>query len=210
MEKINPIITVTEYIGAFVVGCVGLGLFTSHVIFPYNIPFGGYAAYVLYVCALIVMVCTIYRKFFLKFGITPKVLTIMGLVLLLAGSSMAFHSPEYFTWAVHLPVMFWLRVSIYSIPAICMDGATFTLFIVWFENTMKHRPVRENLLTEIAFVMYASFTITANFLAINFKIPVSEHILLSKVVTICIIGITLGYVVILKWSLIKNLIKKLS
>jgi hypothetical protein len=74
---------------------------------------------------------------------------------------------------------------------------------------MKHRPVRENLLTEIAFVIYVSFTITANFLAINFKIPVYEHILLSKVVTVCIIAITLAYVAVQKRNWIENQIKKL-
>lgn len=168
-----------ESIGAVVVLLVWMALTNFVVIFPENLPMISMVIYGMYTFATITMILTIFRSSEL---INYRILTVCGIALLVMGASIPYLVPEYFHWAVNVHQWYWLRVSVYSVPAICIEGAIFTLFVVLHESGLEHRTEREKLLLTIGFVLYAILTVTANFLSINRVITVDSHILFSKIV----------------------------
>ncbi len=168
-----------ETIGAIVVLFVWLALTNFVIIFPQTIPMLSFVIYGMYSFATITMILTIFRSSSL---ISYRLLTVCGIALLIMGASIPYIIPEYFHWAVSIHEWYWLRVSVYSVPAICIEGAIFTLFVILHENSLGNRTHREKLLLTIGFVVYAILTVALNFMSINKTITVDSHILFSKVV----------------------------
>ena len=167
-----------EIVGAIVVFFVWLALINFVIAFPETKPPLSLIIYGMYGFATITMVLTIFRRFLASY----RLITICGIILLIMGASIPYLVPEYFHWAVNIHEWYWLRVSVYSIPAICIEGAIFTLFVVLHENSLGNRTEREKILLTIAFVVYAILTVTFNFMSINKSITVDSHILFSKIV----------------------------
>lgn len=186
-----------ETVGAIVVLLVWLALTNFEIIFPDTIPMISLVIYGMYTFATITMILTIFRSSKL---ISYRILTVCGTVLLIMGASIPYLVPEYFHWAVNVHQWYWLRVSMYSVPAICIEGAIFTLFVVLHENGLEHRTDREKLLLTIGFVVYATFTVTANFMSINKTISVDSHILFAKIVAAVVLFFTMIMVVLHKKS----------
>lgn len=168
-----------EVVGAIVVFFVWLALTNFVIAFPETTPSLSLVIYGMYGFATITMILTIFRSSKL---ISYRLLTVMGILLLIMGASIPYIVPEYFHWAVDIHEWYWLRVSVYSIPAICIEGAIFTLFVVLHENSLGNRTEREKILLTIAFVVYAVLTVTFNFMSINKSITVDSHILFAKIV----------------------------
>lgn len=187
--KINKYIFLgIEGIGAVVVLLVWMALTNYVVIFPETIPMISMVIYGMYTFATITMIMTIFRSYQL---INYRILTVCGIALLIMGASIPYLVPEYFHWAVNVHQWYWLRVSVYSVPAICIEGAIFTLFVVLHESGLEHRTEREKLLLTIGFVLYAILTVTLNFMSINKSITVDFHILFSKVAAAIVFLFTL-------------------
>jgi hypothetical protein len=168
-----------EGIGAVVVLLVWMALTNYVVIFPETIPMISMVIYGMYWFATITMIMTIFRSSEL---INYRILTVCGIALLIMGASIPYLVPEYFHWAVNVHQWYWLRVSVYSVPAICIEGAIFTLFVVLHESGLEHRTAREKLLLTIGFVLYAILTVAWNFMSINRSITVDSHILFAKII----------------------------
>ena len=168
-----------ESIGAVVVLLVWMALTNFVVIFPETVPKLSFVIYGMYTFATITMVLTIFRSSKL---INYRILTVCGIALLIMGASIPYLVPEYFYWAVNVHQWYWLRVSVYSVPAICIEGAIFTLFVVLHESGLEHRTAREKLLLTIGFVLYAILTVAWNFMSINRSITVDSHILFAKII----------------------------
>lgn len=191
-----------EILGAAVILCVCLALSTSLIIFPDYMPSMWLIMYGMFYFAMATMTMTIYRS---CSWISYKLLTVCGILLLLAGAGIAYSVPMYFHWAVNLNEWYWLRVSVYSIPAICIEGGIVTLFIVLLDTELAKWTKRARLLIVTVFVLYAVFTVTANFLSINRVMTVDSHILFSRIVSAVVMVFT-AIVIIFKRSLLKKII----
>lgn len=188
MKKLEYIFYGLEFIGALVVLCVWAALIREFSIMS-ELWMNGLLIYALLTFATITMVITLYRERFKSNQILP----IMGIALLLLGAYIPYFDSEYLFWAINLPIEFWFRVSIYSIPAICTEGAAFTLFLAAYKKFPKSFS-RKTLLLSIGFIIYAVSTIVMNFLAINYVIPVESHVLFSHVSISWVIIITIAYI----------------
>lgn len=116
-----------------------------------------------------------------------RFLAVWGIVLLIIGGGALVFLPEFFHTMKELPYSYWHRVSLYSLPAICIEGGLFSLFRGYLAYAAQKRTIREHQLLFIVFVLYATVAVSANFLAINNTISINEQLLFSRI----ILGITL-------------------
>lgn len=175
-----------ELVGALTIACVWLGVLSFRSLqitgMPYLLVFGmlGFAT--------VVMLVTIFRRIWPRYTL----IFVLGALLLVLGGSIAFFFPQYFFDAYALKAMYWIRVSMYSLPAICIEGGILTLYIAFVEKGMGLRTDREKLLMAIAFVLYAIMTVTTNFMTINGTIAVQNHVWFAQAVTVFVGMVTLG------------------
>lgn len=178
--KKNKIILGIEVLGGIVLMFVCLALISSAVVFPDYLQQVKILIYSMFFIAMAVATMTIFRTGkYIKYSM----LTVGGILLLILGASVAYLVPEFFHWAINFDTFYWLVVSIYSIPAICIEGGIFTLFIVFLETSLSNRSKREKYLIVTCFALYATLTVTTNFLTINGVITVDSHILFSRIVS---------------------------
>ncbi len=133
-------------------------------------------------------------SFVRRYGFTSyRWLTFLAIMLLIIGGGVFYGLPQFFYGALALRLPFWYRVSLYTLPAICVEGGLLTLFTVFVERGLSHRSSRERMLISVLFVAYAVLTIGANFLVVNRVLSVEAHLALVRwflaIVAVLFIGI---------------------
>lgn len=122
-------------------------------------------------------------------------LSILGVMLFVTGGCVIYFAPVYFTVAIDLPVSFWHKVVWYTLPAVMIEGGIFTMFTVLMENgTHDNLFIREKRLLSVAFLGYAVFTVTFNFLVLNGIFLPEEHVFWSQIVYVIISAITVNII----------------
>lgn len=104
-----------------------------------------------------------------------------------------FLSPRYFTEMLMYPTHFWGIVSLYSIPAICAEGALFNFFFYFPPWRLTTSTIKIPSWYGFVFIAYATLAILINFLALLKYITPSTHIIFAR--TILIIA-SMGYIYI--------------
>ncbi len=174
-----------ELVGALTIACVWLGVIAFRAL-GFDTSFGLIMLGML-LFATLVMLITIGRRLWVWYPL----ITVLGVTLLLLGGMVALCMPEYFFSAYALQAPYWLRVSVYSLPAICIEGGIFTLYIAFVEKGALFRTAREKLFMAIGFLLYAITTVTANFMTINGSIAVHDHIQFARIVTLVVLILTI-------------------
>lgn len=107
-------------------------------------------------------------------------LTILGAVLFALGGMVFFFEEHFFMVALQLDQHFFGRLSMYTLPAICIEGGILTLFTVFLEKhrNQSHKSLR---IMRMLFMSYFIIMVTSNFLAVSLLINVSSHIIFSKI-----------------------------
>lgn len=113
-------------------------------------------------------------------------LAVWGIFLLIIGGGALVFLPEFFHTMKELPYSYWHRVSLYSLPAICIEGGLFSLFRAYLVYASHKRTSREHWLLFIVFILYATTAVGVNFLAINNTISIAHQLLFSRI----ILGVT--------------------
>jgi hypothetical protein len=182
MKKIEAYtITAIELLGMIVL------VFVLLAIAAVNVPWSQISAQVYY--AHQILVAAIIASFTLSLvwlttrsQPSPKTSLALGIILIAVGAAAVFFVPEYFhtMYAVALP--YWFRVSLYSLPAICIEGGMFNLFRGYLSSRKGMHTVREHRLLLAMFIVYATVEVVTNFQAINGTILVSIQITLLRVI----------------------------
>ncbi len=110
-----------------------------------------------------------------------NILFIVGVLVLLIGGSVFYFQSSFFSTILPIPMGFWLKVSIYSLPAMCVEGGLLTLFTV-FNETRGKIVMRENIMLQIFFLLYAVVTISINFFVIKGYLSTDHQILISRII----------------------------
>lgn len=140
------------------------------------------------------LVCSVFRVYgFLK--LTLKFMFIISCVLFIFTTIIFFFFSQFFTETLNFPSHFWAVVSLYSIPAICAEGALFNFFFYYPPWSMAKSNITIPAWYGWIFVTYASCAILINFLAIFKVITPHTHIMSARI----ILSIALcGYIIIYK------------
>lgn len=109
-----------------------------------------------------------------------------GFLLLVSGGAVFYFVPSYFYQLLSVDLPFWFKVSIYSLPAICVEGGLFTLFTDFMESERRVTP-REYGLLSFAFLLYTAGSVTANFMVILGNLAISHQILFARLIVTAVI-----------------------
>ena len=115
----------------------------------------------------------------------------LGTALLILGAYVFFMDAGFFGIAATLPLSFWHRVTLYTLPAICVEGGLLTLLTVFLEKAARVPP-RERTLVLVMFPLYAVAIIATNFLAVGGIVPVEIHVEFSRIVIIAMVVVISG------------------
>jgi hypothetical protein len=120
---------------------------------------------------------------------------IYGVIIMTLGGIVVYLLPSYFHSYFDLPINFWKKVSLFSLPAICIEGGLFTLYTE-LEHIRLKLLKREHRIVNIAFIIYTISAITTNFLVLNSVWPINEQLLFYRTLIAILTFVTL--VLILK------------
>lgn len=110
--------------------------------------------------------------------------------LFLSSSSVFLWNQDYFTHGLALPLSFWHRVSFYTLPAITLESAIVTAFVLFIK--IKSLTKKEYYYTTSLFFMYTLFTLLVNFMVIgDIFFTVTDHLRIARVIIITFAIITL-------------------
>lgn len=124
-----------------------------------------------------------------------KNLIISGFVLLLSGGLVMIFIPEFFNIMKNIPYSYWHKVSVYSLPAVCIEGGLFNLFQAHVLSSRKTTK-RENVFLFSGFLVYAITAVSINFFALSEVVSIKEQLMFSK--NILLMTIIISFVVYLK------------
>ncbi len=173
-----------EYVGILVLGLVATAT-SSHLEMLSSMPaIFSRVAVMMMVLLVLLLGISIVRN---SIGISYRLLFVFGMVLVGVGAYVVYVTPSYFQYAYELPVTYWLKVCWYTLPAIMIEGGILTLFTVLIERGLNQRTNREKMLLS---VMYASMTVTANFLVLGGIISIPDHILWSQVIVTAVLVVS--------------------
>jgi hypothetical protein len=125
--------------------------------------------------------------------VLQKCRTIFGVIILAVGASVFFALPEYFSTLINAPLDFWILVSIYSLPAICVEGGLFTLFTEFLEHERRIK-THEYVWLSVVFLLYIGGSVTANFLVIQGVLTVENQVIFARFIVIA--SIIIGALVV--------------
>jgi predicted membrane protein len=175
---------ITEIIGILTLGLVVHSLLT-HSVEPNILRTVGL------VLATVSLVTATFYQFLHSNSFNRVRVALAGFLLLFSGYVFYF-SPEYFQYSLGLNLTFWDIVSVYSLPAIALEGAIFTLLD---QLSYQYSDKRSRRLISFMFVFYAFFAVATNFAAIAGTIQISHQILFSRAIWLLVIISTGIYVV---------------
>jgi|GEM_PF-2561553 len=144
-------------------------------------PIAVYAGFVILVSSIVISLCS---SLFRLSGLwsDDRFLVLWGIVLLVVGGSAIVLLPEFFHIMKDIPYSYWHRVSVYSMPAICIEGGLFTLFRAYTVYRQKVCTIREQGLLLAGFSVYAVLAVAVNFLAIGAVLSVETQLLFSRII----------------------------
>jgi len=123
---------------------------------------------------------------------TPyRYMVLLALVLTLSGGYVFIMLPEYFYIGVALPLSYWHQVSFLTLPAVCIEGGTITLFVALLRHGMHMRSKREEKLMIVFFIIYSTFMISRSFLTLGHVISIENHIMTSRLMAGIVIFVTI-------------------
>ena len=120
-----------------------------------------------------------------------RYMVLLALFLTFAGGYVFIMLPEYFYIGASLPLSYWHRVSFLTLPAVCIEGGTITLFVALLEHGMHMRSKREEKLMIVFFVIYSTFMISRSFLTLGHIISIENHITTSRLMAGIVIFVTI-------------------
>lgn len=126
------------------------------------------------------LVLSVTKTLFQKFN--TKVLIVLGFTLIGIATFIFFGMPSFFYEIKKLALPYWMLVSVYSLPAICIEGGLMTLFTVFFEKNADNYSKRERRLIMSCFILYAVLAFSANFLVIGDIVAIEHQLLFSRVI----------------------------
>lgn len=156
-----------EYLGVFVLALVmisNLGLLDNPELRESFTPSLWISMCLMSVAILIAIPISMYRL--LKNKGFDKRRLVFGVILMLIGGVVVYLVPSYFEVALGLEIGFWYKVSIFSLPAICIEGAVFTI-CTELQHTALSLNNREYRFLNWFFVIYIVGAVSTNFLVIN-------------------------------------------
>jgi hypothetical protein len=122
---------------------------------------------------------------------TPyRYMVLLAIFLTISGGYIFFMVPEYLYTGVALPLSYWHQVSFLTLPAVCIEGGTMTLFLALLEHGMHMRTQREKVGMVTFFVMYSTFMISRSFLTLGHVISIENHIMTSRLMAGIVIFVT--------------------
>ena len=126
--------------------------------------------------------CSIPLSLLRIFGhrVRPQYRVAFGITLIALGSIAVYFIPSYFHTMIGLPLYFWYKVSIFSLPAICIDGGLFTLFTE-LQESREGLLGREMLLLSVGFICYTVLAVTVNFVVLLMIWNVEHQILFYRI-----------------------------
>lgn len=104
------------------------------------------------------------------------------IALFLVSTSVFFGNPEYFHYALELPLSFWHRVSFYTLPVIVFESALITGFILFMDQYNFTKGERIYIYTLFGF--YSLTTIGINFMTLGNLFTIESHIKIARVIII--------------------------
>lgn len=124
-----------------------------------------------------------------RLGTLTSIRKYFGALLFFVGGSVFFFLTEYLHLFLESRLDFWNKVSIYSLPAICVVGGIFTLYTEIIERNISRQ--HEFIITSTLSLMSVLLVVTSNFLVLNNIILQSHYISIvrSVVFSICILGL---------------------
>lgn len=117
------------------------------------------------------------------------ILLVLGILLLSIGGGMFYFRPDFFATILAIPMGYWVKVTAYSLPAICVEGGLLTLFTLFHERH-AWTSVRERNMVITGFSLYAVITVAINFLVIGGIVSVAHQIMFSRVIIAGTIAVT--------------------
>lgn len=135
--------------------------------------------FLLMTAAVSVMVLASFARMFgyMKY----RVLTLMGVTMLGIGGYVFYFVPDFFSIVLSVPMGFWLKVTAYSLPAICVEGGLLTLFTV-FRETKLHITSGERDWVQVGFAAYAIIAMSVNFAVILGYGEIAHQIQFSQII----------------------------
>jgi hypothetical protein len=191
-RQIARVFYYTEILGLGVLTLVLLALFAIQTANYLHVPSTEYFAYIIMTLLVVLSIVFGLLHAIQKLGFLTPIRIYFGVILLLTGGWVFFILPEYFYILASSSLDFWYKVSIYSLPAICVEGGLFTLYTEYIERENDNSN-RENTLLSIAFLLYASGAITTNFLVLTNIITPDHQIIITRGILIVsgVIGFSL-------------------
>lgn len=119
-----------------------------------------------------------------------RYMVLLALILTLSGGYVFLMVPEYFYIGVALPLSYWHQVSFLTLPAVCIEGGTITLFLALLEHGMHMRTKREEIWMIIFFILYSALMISRSFLTLGHVISIENHIMTSRLMAGIVIFVT--------------------
>lgn len=168
-----------EYLGIVVLGLVALATSTHLEVLQSMPEVFSRGAGLMLVLLVVLLLISVVRNIR---GFSHRALFAFGMILVGVGAYIVYVTPTYFTYAYQLEVSYWLKVCWYTLPAIMIEGGILTLFTVLIERGLTERTHHEKILLSIMFILYASMTVTANFMVLGGVLTIADHILWSQVI----------------------------
>lgn len=110
-----------------------------------------------------------------------RVLILTGVTMLCIGGYVFYFVPDFFNIVLPVSMGFWLKVTAYSLPAICIEGGLLTLFTV-FRETKLHITSGERDWLQVGFAIYAIIAMSVNFAVILGYMEIAHQIQFSQVI----------------------------
>lgn len=110
-----------------------------------------------------------------------RILTLMGVTMLCIGGYVFYFVPDFFNTVLPVSMGFWLKVTAYSLPAICVEGGLLTLFTV-FRETKLHITSGDRDWLQVGFPIYAIIAMSVNFAVILGFVEITHQILFSQII----------------------------
>lgn len=177
---------IIETIGLFTLIIVILAISNDKRILATTDNITSFYAYFIYVL-LIVSAILSALNFYIKNKNLHLIRKYLGILLFVTGAIGFFFFPDYFYNSISVQMPYWYQATLYTLPAICVEGGIFTLFSLHLLKIKNVRKIENENAINSLFLFYAVVMVGINFFVINKVIDVSIHLLVSKIVILLLI-----------------------
>lgn len=185
----NALLKNTERIGALTLFFVVLGCFGA---FGYNLKTLNSVTFIGFLLVVSSFTVSVWHQFFARASMTLQRVVLSAMLLLYAAITFFIVGENFFYEILHADLPFWYLVSVYSLPAIALEGAIFTLID---ELAFRHKEKRSQKQASFLFVAYAIVAVGANFAAILGYLSISHQLFFSRAVIVLVFISIISFIV---------------